>query len=163
MSHTVANYVCSHLEDIEQVTPEVLLTTRFLIEKWKMGMLSGPNEELAKSLEEEEFSSETMEHIRVLLVQFASSTSSIRLFQQAIWVLSLYGDKRHIPLFQTWLLRETESLLNHNSAMWSLLLALRDAGEEILDRQSLGLADVEDNLDDARGYLARSLGIRVPW
>jgi len=166
MSKDVSNYVIGVLQqDKSRVDKELLLTAMFLVEKWKKNMISGPDEKLTELLEKEEFDPEAMEYLRQLLVEFASTTDSLELLQSTITTLNVFQDKRHIPLYQTWLFNHAKKLTMHNAIMSSILFGLEKIGEDVikLNRKSWSAADMEVNLGYARSYLKDKLGLSVPY
>ena len=163
MARNVIHYLCSELVDHSRVDSEVLLTAGFYLETWKHGSTAGPDEELAKLLAEEEFDSETVNSLKQLLVAFTSETESLPLFQQAIGVLRLFDDPNLVPLFVGWLEKQVRGVLRHNAAMYQLLQALDEAGEGIFSGSSRSLDSCDANLEDARNYLRKKLGLEFPW
>jgi len=162
MSTTVSNYLCSKLHDHDAIDSELLLTTMFYLETWKQGSTAGPDEELEKLLEEEEFSDAPIQQIKQYLISFATSTSSTTLFSETISTLMALNDETLQPLYTSWVLTHLQKTLEHHSALHQLLVAIHRLDENARQRSSISSLDIEANIEDARAYLLSKLGINVP-
>ncbi len=159
---TVGNYLIITLADHAAVNSEVLLTAMFYIEKSLDLPVDGADDHLAELLEKESFSEEISCSIKGYLINFAAETKNLRLFQQAVGVLSLFNDPKLQSLFNTWLDRQLRHLLDENAAVRALLLALERSCAPIRI-PSCGIGDVETHIDLARKYLNEQLGVRHSW
>lgn len=160
--YTDPKYFCSKLHDHNAIDSDVLLTTMFYLETWKQGSTAGPDEELEKLLEDEDFSEAPIPLIKQYLISFATSTTSTKLFAETIGTLMALHDETLQPLFTTWVLSHLQKTLEHHSALHQLLVAIQRLDDRAMDRTSSSLLEIEANIEDARGYIMKELGIHVP-
>jgi hypothetical protein len=80
----------------------------------------------------------------------------------AIWALGKYQNTAHVELLREQLAVHLEQMLKHSSAVYNAIESLNKCGEDASRRASSGTMEVENNIEDARNYLAK-FGKVFPW
>ena len=150
--------VCRAFGNLDMVNDDLIFDTQYLIEKWKTGKSNHPDQIYNKNLENEEITDEGMEHVKQSLITFVSETESIKLFRDAVHLLSNFNDPSLLPLLQGWLNKYFRSYLLHGSTMNALIECIESTGEDVREKDC-DRNDWAGNSDSARNYLIEKLNI----
>lgn len=152
------DFTCRAFGNQEMVTDDTLFNTYYLIKKWKTGKSRHPDPELNRILTEDEITDERMEFVKQSMIDFASSTESIKLFRDTVELLISFKDPSLSPLYKGWLNKYFRTSLLHGSTVNTLLKALESSGESVRE-EGQDPNDWSLNLDAARVYLIETCKI----
>lgn len=131
-----------------------------LIMKWQTGTGRHYDPAVRGKLRMERVGDAEVEFLKGYLLAFASSTTSVSRFSQAIGCLAKFNDPQLVPLYQGWLNEHLRKASAHSLATEKLITALEGCGELVRNCQ-WDTTRPNEGFDGARAYLSEKIGLIV--
>lgn len=159
---TLRQKILDDTAHLDRIDFEVLLLTELFIERAKGGDISKYDPQIEAEFQQDPPTMVDLIRIKENLASFIYQNRSTLILQQAIATLGKIGDQDVVTYIKPFLHRYLRHLLEVNTVIYSSMVALDHCGEAIFSRETFGLGEYNQNIQDARNYINQQYQIELP-